>query len=234
MISNYKLLLFILAIGFGIFLIVFGEYDDSPGGMLLGAVIAGLGAVAIFKSFIKNDTKIIDEILTFWFEETKPEQRFKKDAAFDAQIKKRFEKVYWDVLHGKTKSWRKTPEGRLAEIIVLDQFARNIFRDDKQAFAGDEFALDLARKALAVGADKKVAEERRTFFYMPFMHSESRDVHEEALEIFKQHGKEENLKYEIKHKTIIDRFGRYPHRNEVLGRESTEEEKEFLKDNPGF
>ena len=177
---------------------------------------------------------IVKEIITFWFEETPPKKKFEKDPAFDAVIKKRFESVYWDVMNGKTKSWRETAEGRLAEIIVLDQFARNVFRDDKQAFAGDALALSLAKEAVATGADKQISDDRRTFFYMPFMHSESPEIHKEALEIFKQHGKKENLEYEIKHKKIIDRFGRYPHRNVVLGRTSTEEEKDFLKDNPGF
>jgi uncharacterized protein (DUF924 family) len=180
-----------------------------------------------------NREKIIDTILNYWFEETTGKQKFTKDPEFDAKVKQRFEETYWDIINGKTNSWRTTPEGRLAEIIVLDQFARNMFRNDKQAFAGDALALTLARDARNVGADKEVEENRRTFFYMPYMHSESKEAHIEALAIFKEVGGK-NLKYEIKHKAIIDRFGRYPHRNKLLGRNSTQEEISFLKDNPGF
>ena len=181
-----------------------------------------------------QDKKDIDTILHFWFEEISPKEQFKKDDAFDARIKEQFFDVYAHIMDGDTKEWRETPEGRLAEIIVLDQFSRNMFRDDAQSFKGDSLALTLAQEAVRVGADKKVGEEMRTFFYMPYMHSESKEAHKEALKIFEAHGNKLNLEYEIKHKDIIDRFGRYPHRNEVLGRESTEEEIEFLKENPGF
>lgn len=174
------------------------------------------------------------DVLRFWFEETKPEQRFKKDETFDALIKERFEDTYFAIVNGETTSWRETPEGRLAEIIILDQFARNMFRGSPQSFEGDELALKLAREAVASGDDMKVPYEQRGFVYMPYMHSESKDVHEEAVKIFEAYGNEEMLEYEKKHKEIIDRFGRYPHRNEVLGRESTEEEKEFLKEHTGF
>ena len=174
------------------------------------------------------------EILKFWFEDTTPAQRFKKDPDFDAVIKKRFEQTYWDIVEGWTKTWRSAPEGRLAEIIVLDQFARNMFRDDAQAFAGDELALSLAEEAIAVGDDLKVSQEQRVFLYMPYMHSESAEVHIKALEIFRQYGNAANLDYEIKHKAIIDSFGRYPHRNKALGRTSTPEEIKWLEAGGGF
>ena len=174
------------------------------------------------------------EILKFWFEETTPAQRFKKDPGFDSMIKKRFEQTYWDILQGRTNNWSSIPEGRLAEIIVLDQFARNMFRDDAQAFAGDELALSLAEEAIAVGDDLKFIQEQRVFFYMPYMHSESAEVHNKALEIFKQYGNAANLDYEVKHKAIIDAFGRYPHRNKALGRTSTPEETKWLEAGGGF
>jgi uncharacterized protein (DUF924 family) len=173
-------------------------------------------------------------ILKFWFEETTPAQRFKKDPDFDAFIKKRFEQTYWNILESKTATWRSAPEGRLAEIIVLDQFARNMFRDDAQAFAGDELALSLAEEAIAIGDDLKIPQEQRVFFYMPYMHSESTEVHTKALDIFKQYGNAANLDYEIKHKAIIDTFGRYPHRNKALGRTSTPEEIKWLEAGGGF
>jgi len=178
--------------------------------------------------------QIISDILQFWFQETTPKQRFTKDPEFDAQVKNRFESTYWDIVKGQTSSWRSTPEGRLAEIIVLDQFARNMFRDDKQSFEADELALSLSKEAIASGDDMKLPEDQRQFIYMPFMHSESREVHEEALALFTEKGTESTLEYEIKHKAIIDRFGRYPHRNEVMGRTSTPEELEFHKSHGGF
>lgn len=182
----------------------------------------------------KENQKNIEKVLTFWFEETKPEQKFKKDDTFDALIVSKFKELYWDVRQGRTKQWRETPEGRLAEILVLDQFARNMFRGEKQSFEGDSLALTLAQETIAVGDDKKLPKEQRVFIYMPYMHSESKEVHEEALRIFSEYGDENYLKYEVMHKDIIDRFCRYPHRNEVLGRESTSEELEFLKEHSGF
>ncbi|QSH39298.1 DUF924 domain-containing protein [Candidatus Kaiserbacteria bacterium] len=180
-----------------------------------------------------ND-KIIDDVLTFWFEDVGEEQWFKKDSKLDATIQERFQDVYEDVLNRETESWKETPEGRLAEIIVLDQFSRNIFRNDARSFSGDALALRLAQDAIAAGDDKKIPKEQRVFFYMPYMHSESPEVHVEALRIFIEYGDESYLGYEVSHKDIIDQFGRYPHRNEVLGRESTLEELEFLKTNSGF
>lgn len=174
------------------------------------------------------------EILEFWFNEIKPEQRFIKDYELDALIQERFEKTYWDILEGKTVNWRHTPEGRLAEIIVLDQFARNMFRDDSQAFKGDGLALSLAEEAIETGDDMKVSEEQRVFFYMPFMHSESEEVHKRAVQIFEKYGNQMNLDYEIKHKAVIEEFGRYPHRNVTLGRISTPEEKKWLEAGGGF
>lgn len=175
-----------------------------------------------------------EKILTFWFEEVKPEKKFTVDPEFDALVSEKFEEVYWEVLNGKTDSWRETPEGRLAEIIVLDQFARNMFRGTPQAFSGDALALELAENAIAAGADKELQEEQRMFVYLPYMHSESLDVHEKAMDIFKSLGNEEVLEYEIKHKKIIEEFGRYPHRNEALGRESTPAEIAWLEAGGGF
>jgi len=119
-------------------------------------------------------------------------------------------------------------EGRLAEIIVLDQFSRNIYRGTARAFAQDSLALALAQEAISQDLDKQLSPEQRSFLYMPFMHSESKLIHEFALKLFQRLGNQANLEYEIKHKIIIDRFGRYPHRNQILGRESTEEELSFL------
>lgn len=174
------------------------------------------------------------KILKFWFEEVPAEKKFIKDPEFDLLVRKKFEEVYWEVFNGKTDSWRETPEGRLAEIIVLDQFARNMFRNTPQAFLGDGLALELVEDTISMGDDKKLNEEQRVFMYLPYMHSESLDVHEKAMSIFKSLGNKAIFEYEIKHKNIIKEFGRYPNRNKALNRESTPEEIVWLEAGGGF
>ncbi len=169
------------------------------------------------------------EIIEFWFEEIEPAQWWKKDEAFDQLIRERFAGVHAKAVRGELSGWRKTPEGRLAEIIVLDQFSRNMFRGKPESFAYDQQALQLAQEAIEVGADRDLTPAQRSFLYLPFMHSESLAVHKQALELYQKNGIRTNLDFEIKHKRIIERFGRYPHRNAVLGRVSTPEEIEFLK-----
>lgn len=171
------------------------------------------------------------EVISFWFEESKPEQWFAKDEAFDAIIRDKFLDTHRMVVAGETSAWRATPEGRLAEIIALDQFSRNMFRGTPDAFLHDAQALILAEEAVKVGADQELDKGKRYFMYMPYMHSESADVHERALKLFESLGDPE---YEIKHKEIVDRFSRYPHRNAILGRASTPEELDFIASNPGF
>jgi uncharacterized protein (DUF924 family) len=171
----------------------------------------------------------VDDVLRFWFEETSAEQHFKKDDGFDAAIRERFADAHRAAARGELSTWRGTADGRLAEVIVLDQFSRNLFRGDARAFATDGMALVLAQEAIHVGADHEMPVARRAFVYMPFMHSESRVIHVDAERLFRQSGLERNYDFELKHKAIIDRFGRYPHRNAVLGRESTPEEIEFLQ-----
>lgn len=168
-------------------------------------------------------------VLRFWFEEATPEQHFSKDTAFDAQIRARFGDTHLAASRGELFEWRDSPEGRLAEIIVLDQFSRNLYRDSPQAFACDGTALTLAQEAVRTGADRSLSQQQRLFMYMPYMHSESRRIHAVAKTLFESLGLQENLKYELAHKAIIDRFGRFPHRNAVLGRDSTQEELEFLR-----
>lgn len=173
-----------------------------------------------------------DEILKFWFEEIEPKAWFAKDLAFDQGIKTRFGELLSQAINGELYHWRTTPQGRLAEIIVLDQFSRNIHRDTPLAFAADPMALALAQEAVAAGVDKQLQPKQVPFLYMPYMHSESRAIHEVALILFNREGAENNLAFEQRHKAIIDRFGRYPHRNAILGRQSTQEELAFLAE-PG-
>ena len=169
------------------------------------------------------------EVIDFWFNpETQPHW-FAKSDAFDQILRDRFKHVLEQARQCELWSWRENAEGRLAEIIVLDQFSRNLFRDSPQSFAQDPLSLALAQECLNLGLDKKLNFEQRPFLYMPFMHSESKLMHEHALNLFEDLGNPINLEFEKKHKVIIDRFGRYPHRNAILGRESTAEEIEFLK-----
>jgi uncharacterized protein (DUF924 family) len=168
------------------------------------------------------------DVLHFWFEEATPAQHFKRDDAFDAVIRERFGAVHAAAAHGELAAWRDVASGRLAEIIVLDQFSRNLFRADARAFAADGMALVLAQEAIRAGVDRDLPPARRAFLYMPFMHSESPAVHVAAERLFRQPGLEDNYEFELKHQAIIRRFGRYPHRNHALGRASTPEEIAFL------
>jgi uncharacterized protein (DUF924 family) len=166
-------------------------------------------------------------VLQFWFEEVSPGQWWKVDADFDRLIAARFAELHQRATQGELFEWRAEPGGRLAEIILLDQFSRNIYRGDGRAFAADPMALALAQEAVAARADQALPPERRVFLYMPYMHSESRAIHAVAERLFKDTPKN-NYDFELRHKAIVDRFGRYPHRNAMLGRQSTGEEIAFL------
>jgi len=172
------------------------------------------------------------DIIRFWFEEIPAESWFTKDPAFDQQLSERFMSTYQHAARGECAHWRETPLGRLAEIIVLDQFPRNMFREQPAAFATDNVALVLSQEAVAQGVLDALTVQQQPFLIMPYMHSESPAIHEKAMILFSRPGLEHNLDYEIRHKAIIDRFGRYPHRNEIVGRESTPDELAFLEE-PG-
>jgi uncharacterized protein (DUF924 family) len=170
-----------------------------------------------------------NEIIRFWFEEIQESQWWVKDPDFDRLIFDRYSELHRSAAICELYEWRSTPEGCLAEIILLDQFSRNMYRNSPQAFASDSLALCLAQEAIRASIDQSLDPTQRSFLYMPFMHSESKKIHEVAVALYERNGIQSNLKFELKHKAIIDRFGRYPHRNQILGRESTAEEIEFLK-----
>ncbi len=153
---------------------------------------------------------------------------WKKDDGFDALLRERFSDIHASACRCELYEWRRHPEGRLAEIIVLDQFSRNLFRHSALAFANDTLALALSQEAIACGADQDLTPVQRSFLYMPYMHSESLKIHEVAVALYRDNGIQNNLDFELRHKAIIERFGRYPHRNGVLGRPSTPAEIEFL------
>ncbi|MEY2976066.1 MAG: DUF924 family protein [Prochlorotrichaceae cyanobacterium] len=170
------------------------------------------------------------EVIDFWFTELEPKQWWQKDSELDAMIQSRFGALHRQASAGELFTWRTTALGNLAEVIVLDQFSRNIYREEPESFACDSLALELAQVAISKGFDAELSETERGFLYLPFMHSESRLIHIEALKLFESLSVARAfLESEHHHKAIIDRFGRYPHRNHILGRESTAEEIEFLK-----
>ncbi|MGX6978013.1 DUF924 family protein [Vagococcus elongatus] len=172
------------------------------------------------------------DVLKFWFEESQPEDWFTKNPDYDERISQRFSSLHQQAAAGELWQWRETIQGRLAEIILLDQFSRNMFRGDPRSFAYDSMALVLAQEALKDPALEQLPVQQKAFLYMPFMHSESLKIHDIAMALFSEEGLEHNLEFEIKHREIIERFGRYPHRNELLGRPSTSEELTFLTE-PG-
>ncbi|MFT7687731.1 MAG: hypothetical protein ACI9FB_003088, partial [Candidatus Azotimanducaceae bacterium] len=163
-----------------------------------------------------------------WFNKTDKKNWFSKDEQFDQYLRDHFGELHNAASMGELYSWRVDAKGRLAEIIILDQFSRNIYRDKAQAFTNDTLSLCLAQEAVANKLDKDLVSSEKAFLYMPYMHSESRLIHTEAVKLYDAPGLESNLRFEQRHKDIIDKFGRYPHRNEALGRESTKEELSFL------
>lgn len=169
-----------------------------------------------------------EAVLDFWFRELRSEQWWAADPALDVLIRTRFGASHAAAAAGELQAWRATARGRLAEVIVLDQFSRNIQRGTPGAFARDGMALVLAQEAVAAGVAAALPPAERAFLYMPWMHSESAAIHEEAVRLFSDPELAFNLDFELKHKAIIDRFGRYPHRNAILGRTSTPKELEFL------
>lgn len=180
-------------------------------------------------------------VLDFWFlapdnpghGQSRPEW-FRKDDAFDAQIRERFGALIDTAIDGGLRDWAATPRGALAQILVLDQFTRNVYRDTPRAFAGDPQALALAVALTQNGQDKELEPTLRAFVYMPFEHAEDLLMQARAVELFQllaqsREGYESMLDYAQRHQEVIARFGRFPHRNAILGRDSTPEELAFLQ-----
>lgn len=170
----------------------------------------------------------VGEVIRFWLEETPAEKRFKRDAAFDDEIRARFAGLYEQIVAAPPKAGDLTPRLALATLIVLDQFSRNMFRGDAKAFAADPIALGIARAAVDAGLDRQLDTTARLFIYLPFEHNESMDDQERAVALIAELGNAEWDRYAVAHLEIIERFGRFPHRNEALGRTSTAEEIAFL------
>lgn len=175
----------------------------------------------------------VDDVLEFWFNELKPENWFVKDEQLDARIRERFGALH-ESLRSEEIAVPETPRGYLAAIIVLDQFSRNLHRGSPLAFASDARALALAQHALDHGFDRALDTRARKFLYMPFMHSEDKAMQSRCVELFSSIDDAESLRYAIEHRDIVERFGRFPHRNPILGRDPTPEEAEFMKHHAGF
>ncbi|MEG3116538.1 DUF924 family protein [Salinicola sp. 4072] len=156
------------------------------------------------------------QVLDFWFEELTPKQWFIKSDDLDRTITERFGETLAAAARCECWQWRETPAGRVAEIVVLDQFSRNVHRDTPGSFTQDPLALALAQELISRGEDDALPLTRRIFAYMPFMHSESLAIHDQAVTLFDRPGMEEQLDYEHRHRAIVERFGRYPHRNAIL------------------
>jgi len=178
-----------------------------------------------------TDNYPLEVVIKYWFEELTPKDWFSGAPEIDEQIRERFGELHKQVAANELWRYRDDARSILAEVIVLDQFSRQLFRESGEAFAYDGQALALAQQAIANEYNKDFSLAEKQFLYMPFMHSESKAIHVEALSLFESLGDGQALKYEQIHKDIIDRFGRYPHRNEVLGRTSTPEEIEYLANN---
>jgi uncharacterized protein (DUF924 family) len=167
------------------------------------------------------------DVVAFWHQ-AGPDRWFKKDADFDKEIRERFFDTYEAAAAGKLSHWEQSAQGALALLILLDQFPRNMFRGDARAFTTDPLARAVAAGAIVRGFDSQVPKELQNFFYLPFEHSEDLADQERCIALNKAAGDIENLKWAEIHADIIRRFGRFPHRNAVLGRTTTSEENDFL------
>ena len=170
------------------------------------------------------------EVLAFWFSHR--DRWWRSSADFDEEIRQRFESLHTEILNGEHEDWRETPAGAFAYVVVLDQFSRNMFRGDARAYGSDHRALAASREALARGDDGALSRDERTFLYMPLMHSEEVTDQERGVALFRANGEGKGLRAIERHRDVIRRFGRFPHRNALLGRPSTAEELAFLKE-PG-
>ena len=170
------------------------------------------------------------EIIEFWFSPEAKERWFDSTAEFDRLLCERYQSIWEQAGQGELDDWMTTAEGCLALVIVLDQFPLNMFRGEARSFSTEARSIEIARHAIEQDFDGELPDEQKSFLYMPFMHSESLLIHEQAVKLFSLPGMAaSNYDFEIKHKKIIERFGRYPHRNTILDRSSTPEELEFLQ-----
>jgi uncharacterized protein (DUF924 family) len=176
-----------------------------------------------------DNSRWIDTVIAFWFDELRPKDWFQGGPDVDARIRESFASLHDRFARSLPAEATTTARGALAAVLVLDQFSRNLFRNDPRAFATDAIALRTARDAVARGLDAQLPPKQRTFLYMPFMHAEDSAAQAQGLALFTSAGLDDQLEYARHHREVIERFGRFPHRNKVLGRVSTAEELKWLE-----
>ena len=179
-------------------------------------------------------TESPQSIIDFWFSDAVRPLWFKSTAEFDNQLRDRFGVLWQDAATGKLDSWDESAEGALALVILLDQIPLNIYRGKARSFSTEAKAREIAERAINKGWDTTLPDEQKAFLYMPYMHSETLADQDQAVALYQSAGLEYNLKFAQHHQDIIRRFGRFPHRNEILGRESTDAEQAYLASDEAF
>ena len=174
------------------------------------------------------------DIIEFWFSEIDKSLWFNSTPQFDLLLKNKFHDIYISALNNELPAWKDSPEGCLALVIILDQFPLNMFRGKPESFVGEEKSRDIAQHALANNYDESLSGPQKAFLYMPFMHSESLPDQDLSVTLFEKADLQENLRFAKHHREIVKRFGRFPHRNKILDRESTEAEVDYLNSGKAF
>lgn len=174
------------------------------------------------------------DVINYWFSEKSQKHWFDSTVEIDAEIKEKFESVWQSARTGEIDAWQETAEGALALIILLDQFPLNMFRGEAKSFETEQKAIEVALKAIDNDFDKKLSQKELSFLLMPLMHSEKLEKQELSVNLFKTHGLADNLRFAQHHRDLIKEFGRFPHRNAILGRKSTPEEIEYLTSKRAF
>ncbi|MET0071741.1 MAG: DUF924 family protein [Candidatus Thiodiazotropha sp.] len=175
-----------------------------------------------------------DQLIDFWFSDRVRPLRFKSTAEFDREIRDLYFSLWQRAQRGELEQWKTSKEGCLALVILLDQFPLHMFRGQAEAFATEQQSRDVADQAIEAGFDRQMPAAWRAFLYLPFMHSESLADQDRSVALFAAAGLESNLKWAKHHRELIRRFGRFPHRNEILGRESSADEIDYLKSDGAF
>ena len=183
---------------------------------------------------MKNKIYTPEEIINYWYSERVQPLWFNSTPEFDAELKERFEPLVKSAAQGELSNWLESPEGCLALVIVLDQFPLNIYRGKPESFSTEKQAVNIARHAVERGYDKKLPSSQLAFLYMPFMHSESMADQDLSVQLFTSAGLKDNAKFAEHHRDIVRRFGRFPHRNKILGRQNSQDELEYLNSKGAF
>lgn len=183
---------------------------------------------------MNKKNEIATSVINFWFDEAVKPLWFNSTPEFDRLLQDRFLSLYQEAATGNLTDWETSAEGALALVIILDQFPLNMFRGQKASFATEAMARDVAKRAIAQHLDSQLTGEQKAFLYMPFMHSETLADQDRAILLYKEAGLESNLKFAEHHRNIVRQFGRFPHRNEILQRKSTQEEIDWLASDEAF